>query len=155
MAYPVTQQLLEAVQAALVAAALVQRARVHLDRTDELPETELPALDILGGDAGAEESIDYLTVHHPAVQRRSLSFELSAVTGAITGAAKAGRILAGQVEAVLSASAAVSVNGVAIELLLAESVEAKVNGSAKPFFAVRQTWQAQYQALATDPTTAI
>lgn len=156
MALPVNQQVLEAIQAALQAASLVQRGRVHLDRTDEISETELPAIDILGGDTAAEESLEYLTMHDPALQLRSYSFELASVTGALDGAAKTGRVLAGQVEAVLCASVGVvTVNGRGIPLRLVQSVESKVNSNAKPFFAVRQTWQAEYQTAANDPTQAI
>ena len=98
MASVVKQQILEAIQAALVAAAIVGLDRVYLDRTDELPEDDLPAIDILGGDAAGEESIQYQTVHFPGIQQRSYSFEISAVARGITGAAKAARNLAGSVE---------------------------------------------------------
>lgn len=157
MASVVKQQILEAVQAALVAASLVNPGRVYLDRTDELPEDDLPAIDILGGDAAGEESIQYQTVHFPGIQQRSYSFEVASIARGITGAAKAARNLAGSVEATLRASAGtITVGGRAIDILLAEEFEAKLpGGNATPFVSVRQSWQAQYMTSGNDPTAPL
>lgn len=157
MASVVKQQILEAVQAALVAAALVPIDRVYLDRTDELPEDDLSAIDILGGDAAGEESIQYQTVHFPSIQQRSYSFEIASIARGLTGAAKAARNLAGSVEATLCASAStITVGGRSIDLLLAEESEVKLpGGNSTPFVSVRQTWQAQYMTSGNDPTVPL
>lgn len=145
MADHVQQQILEAVQTALVAAATVASSRVYLDRVDELPQANLPAIDILGPDDTGEEAIEHLTMHFPPVQQRSYSFAISSITALTSGSAKAARNLAKQVEAALLAAAGtITVSGKAIELVLAEGAERKDGAGALPMFAVRQTWQAQY-----------
>lgn len=145
MADHVQQQILEAVQTVLVAAATAASSRVYLDRVDEIPQANLPAIDILGPDDTGEESIEYLTMHFPPVQQRSYSFTISSVTALATGSAKAARNLAKQVEAALLAgTGTITVSGKTIELLLAEGTERKDGAGALPMFAVRQTWQAQY-----------
>lgn len=152
MADHVQQQILEAVQAVLVAAAIVPTGRVYLDRTDELPEDDLPAIDILGGDQGAEESIEYQTMHHPATQSRSFSFPITGVARGAHGAAKAARNLGRSVEAAIMATAStIAVGGRVIDMVLADSSERKQNGNALPMVAVSQTWQAQYHTTAGTP----
>lgn len=157
MASVVKQQILEAVQAALVAAALVTAGRVYLDRTDELPEDDLPAIDILGADVAGEESIQYQTIHFPGIQQRNYSFEIAAIARGVSDAAKTARNLAGTVEATLRSDAsAITVGGKAIDILLGEESETKLpSGSATPFVAVRQIWQAQYMTSGNDPTTPL
>jgi hypothetical protein len=145
MADHVQQQILEAVQTVLVAAATAASSRVYLDRVDEIPQANLPAIDILGPEDTGEESIEYLTMHFPPVQQRSYSFTISSITALATGSAKAARNLAKQVEAALLAgTGTITVSGKTIELLLAEGAERKDGAGALPLFAVRQTWQAQY-----------
>lgn len=145
MADHVQQQILEAVQTVLVAAATAASTRVYLDRVDEIPQANLPAIDILGPDDIGEESIEYLTMHFPPVQQRSYSFTISSVTALATGSAKAARNLAKEVEAaLLAAVGTITVGGKSIDLVLAEGTERKDGAGALPMFAVRQTWQAQY-----------
>lgn len=152
MADHVQQQILEAVQTTLVAAATVASTRVYLDRVDELPQANLPAIDILGPEDAGEEAIEYLTMHFPPVQRRSYTFTINSITALATGSAKAARNLAKQVEAALYAAAGtITVSGKAIDLVLAEGAERKDGTGALPMFAVRQTWQAQYQTTAGTP----
>ena len=55
------QRILEAVQAVLIAASTAAGARVYLDRVDELPAANLPAIDILGADDTGEDAIVYST----------------------------------------------------------------------------------------------
>lgn len=152
MADHVQQQILEAVQTALVAAATAASTRVYLDRVDEIPQGNLPAIDILGPDDTGEESIEYLTMHFPPVQQRSYTFAISSIAALATGSAKAARNLAKQVEAaLLAAVGTITVGGKAIDLVLAEGAERKDGAGALPMFAVRQTWQAQYQTTAGTP----
>lgn len=152
----VTQQILEAVQTALKAAATAAGNRVYLDRTDELPSGDLAAIDILGGDEAGEESIEYLTMHWPVTQRRSYSFAITSVTRAATGVAKAARNLAAQVEETLLASAtAITVGGTAIDMVLGEVSEAKTGGADLPLASVRQVWQAQYITAGGAPRAAL
>lgn len=152
MADHVQQQILEAVQTVLVAAATAAGSRVYLDRVDEIPQANLPAIDILGPEDAAEEAIEYLSMHFPPVQRRSYTFAISSITALATGSAKAARNLAKQVEAALLAGVAtITVSGKAIDLVLAEGIERKDGAGALPMFAVRQTWQAQYQTTAGTP----
>ena len=152
MADHVQQQILEAVQTALVAAATVAGSRVYLDRVDEIPQGNLPAIDILGPEDTGEEAIEYLTMHFPPVQRRSYTFAINSVTALASGSAKAARNLAKQVEAALMAGVAtITVSGKAIDLLLAEGAERKDGGGALPMFAVRHVWQAQYTTTAGTP----
>lgn len=152
MADHVQQQILEAVQTALVTAATAAGTRVYLDRVDELAQASLPAIDILGPDDTGEEAIEYLTLHFPSVQQRSYTFAIGSVTALATGSAKAARNLAKQVEAaLLAAIGSITVGGKAIDLVLAESSERKDGAGALPMFAVRQTWQAQYQTTAGTP----
>lgn len=147
------QRILEAVQAVLVAASTAAASRVYLDRVDELPAANLPAIDILGADDVGEDAIEYQTVHFPGVQRHAYSFAIRSVTALATGSAKASRNLAGQVEAALLAAAnTVAVGGVTIRVLLSDSSEVKDGAGALPIFAVRQSWQAQYQTSGGTPT---
>ena len=152
MADHVQQQILEAVQTALVAAATAASSRVYLDRVDELPQASLPVIDIMGPDDSGEESVEYVTLHFPAVQQRAYSFAINSVTALATGSAKAARNLALQVEAALMAAVGtITVGGKVIDLLLASSAERKDGAAALPMFAVTQTWQAQYTTTAGTP----
>jgi len=115
MADHVQQQILEAVQTALVAAATAASTRVYLDRVDEIPQANLPAIDILGPDDTGEESIQYLAMHFPPVQQRSYTFAISSIAALATGSAKAARNLAKQVEAaLLAAIGSITVGGSAV-----------------------------------------
>lgn len=155
MADHLQQQILERVQAVLLAAATDAGSRVYLDRADEIPQVDVPAIDILGREEVGEESIDYLTLNHPAVQRRSYSFPITSYAKG-NGAARASRNLAGAVESALAASAgAVAIGATAIEVVLAESSERKDGLGATLICAVRQVWQAQYQTHAGTPDVLV
>lgn len=146
------QRILEAVQAALVAAATAAGSRVYLDRVDEIPADNLPAIDILGADDTAEDTIEHLTIGFPPLQQHAYSFGIRAVCAQATGAAKAARNLAGQVEAVLlAASNTIAVGAAPILVLLAGSSEVKDGEGAAQLFVVRQQWQAQYQTQGGTP----
>lgn len=155
MADHVQQQILEAVQTALVAAATAASTRVYLDRVDEIPQANLPAIDILGPDDTGEESIQYLAMHFPPVQQRAYTFAISSIAALATGSARAARNLAKEVEAaLLAATGSITVGGKAIELVIADSAERKDGAGALPMFAVRQTWQAQYITTGGTPDVA-
>lgn len=147
------QRILEAVQTVLVAASTDAASRVYLDRVDELPAANLPAIDILGADDTGEDAIEYLTVHFPGEQRHTYSFGIRSVAALATGSAKAARNLAGQVEtALLTAANTIAVGGKPIKLLISDSSEVKDGAGALPVFVVRQSWQAQFQTTGGAPT---
>lgn len=146
------QRILEAVQAVLVAASTAAGARVYLDRVDELPAANLPAIDILGADDTGEDSIDEIVIHFPSRLQHVYTFPITCVCAQKTGAAKAARNMAKQVEAALLAGiSTVAVGGVAIDMALAGSAEVKSGDAAVPMFAVRQQWQVQYQTQGGAP----
>lgn len=146
------QRILEAVQTVLVAASTAAGSRVYLDRVDELPQANLPAIDILGAAGTGEDSIEYLTIHHPPLQSHDYSFDIRSVCAQATGAAKAARNLAKQVQAaLLAASNTIAVGSVPIRMLLSGSAEVKDGTGAYPMFAVAQQWQAQYQTAGGAP----
>lgn len=152
MADHVQQQILEAVQTVLVAASTAAGSHVYLDRVDEIPQGSLPLIDILGPDDTGEESIDYVTMHFPAVQRRAYSFAINSVTALASGSAKAARNLDKQIEAaLLAAVGTITVSGKAIDLVISESAERKDGTGALPMYVVRRTWQAQYTTTAGTP----
>lgn len=152
MADHLQNQILDAVKAALVSAALVATGRVYLDRTDEIPEGGLPAIDILGGDEGDEESIEYQTVHFPPLQARAFTFPIASITRG-EDCARSARNLAGDVEAVLLASSgAITVGGRKVSMLLASSSSTKTGDANTRMCAVRQSWQAQYHTQGGAPT---
>ena len=99
MAAHITQQIVAAVAATLVAASTAAGSRVYVDHPDELTAAMLPALVITCG----PEQIEALGLSWPFAQARSLSFDVIAVTTG-PGAAASSRALAGQAEAALYAS---------------------------------------------------
>lgn len=150
------QRILEAVQTVLVTAATAAGSRVYLDRVDEIPQGNLPAIDILGAGDTGEDAIEHLSIHHPPLMRHAYSFDIRAVCAQATGAAKAARNLAKQIEAaLLAASNTVSVSSVPIGMLLAGSTEIKDGSGSVPMFAVAQQWQAQYQTAGGAPDTPL
>jgi hypothetical protein len=149
----VTQQVLEAVQTALQDAATAAGSRVYLDRIQELPQDDLPAIDILGLNDGAEEVIEHATLGIPTIQRRTLSFPVYCITRGLTGSPRAARNLAGQVEAALLASAsAIVVGSTNILMALTGARGERRLDSALPFFSVGQEWTATYFTTAGAPT---
>ena len=146
------QRILEAVQAVLIAASTAASTRVYLDRVDELPSANLPAIDILGADETGEDAIEVLSIVWPLMLRHTYTFTIACVCAQSIGAAKAARNLAKQVEAALLAGlATVAVGGVAIDMAVAGSAEVKSGDGAVAMFAVRQQWQVQYQTQGGAP----
>lgn len=146
------QRILEAVQTVLAGAGTAAGAHVFLDRVDELPATSLPAIDILGADDTGEDAIEVLTMHFPATLQHAYSFPIACVCAQKTGAAKAARNLAKQVEvALLAASNTIAIGGVAIDMVMTGSDEVKDGAGAVPMFSVRQSWQAQYRTQGGAP----
>ena len=155
MADHVQQQILDTVQAVLVAAATAAAKRVYLDRVDEIPEANLPAIDILGGDDGDEESIEYQTVHFPPLQARAFTFPITSITRG-DDSARTARNLAGEVEArLLASSGVITVGGRKVSMLLASSSSTKTGDANARMCAVRQSWQAQYQTTGGAPTVPV
>lgn len=152
MADHAQQQILDAVQAALIAAATAAGSRVYLDRTDELPEDQLSAIDILGGDETGEDAIENVGLGWPPIQRHVFSFAVSSVTRSASGSAEAARNLAKQVEAALGASAAaIVVGGTSIAMRITASSGQKSPAGNQPMAAQRQTWEASYHTQAGSP----
>lgn len=158
MADHVHQQILQAVQAALISANTAAQSRVDLDRTDELPESELPAISILPlGDAGSE-AVEYLqTVHRPPLQQdRAYTFSIHCISGGDRGSMKVARNLAASVEVALLATAtAIQVGGKSIRMLLSQSEEVKTGAANTRLFSVRQQWQAQFRTVGGVPTASL
>ncbi|MCS4508891.1 hypothetical protein [Xylophilus ampelinus] len=148
MADHMQTRILQAVQAAILAAGLVPVDRVFLERPDELPTTLLPAVLLNGGD----ESVDDQTVNFPAVQLRVFQFEASACVKGEGGAPAAGRALAGGIEAALLALPATTLTGGLLRRLSLVGSRPDNSGTgAVGLFELRQTWQATYLTLAGAP----
>ena len=151
MAAHITQQILAAVAAALVAAGTAAGARVYVDHPDELTAAMLPALVITCG----PEQIEAMGLGFPFHQRRVLSFDIIAVTTG-AGAAASSRALAGQAESALYASeSACYLGDLTKEPILLQSTDPTVTGSGKEIIAeVRQSWQATYHTVSGLPDAA-
>lgn len=151
MAAHITQQILAAVAATLVAAGTAAGARVYVDHPDELTAAMLPAIVITCG----PEQIEALGLSWPFAQARSLSFDVIAVTTG-AGAAAASRALAGQVEAALYASDTASrLGGLAKAPILLQATDPTVTGAGKEIIAeLRQSWQAIYHTVSGVPDAA-
>lgn len=148
MADHLQQQILDAVQTTIAAAATAAGSNVYLDRVDELLQANLPAIHIEGGDE--EASAD--SINFPTVYSRAYSFSVACVCGQATGAAKAARNLAKQAEAALLASIGTfTAGGKAQALVLLGSSETKDGSGAVSLFEVRQQWQARYTTLGGSP----
>lgn len=151
MADHLQQQLLSAYQATLVAASTAAGSRVYLDRMDEIPQANLPALHI----EGQGETIDSMSVDWALLQDRTYTFTIAAAVGTQTAPAAAARDLAKQVEQALFASQATSTaSGKAKMLRLEGSNEDKDPSGATALFTVRQTWAVQYVTQSGAPDTA-
>ena len=84
------------------------------------------------------------------------TFSVACVVGQATGAAKAARNLAKQVEAALLASTTTfTAGGKCQALLLTASSEVKDGSGSVSMFEVRQQWQARYMTLSGTPDTPI
>lgn len=152
MADHLQQQILDYVQTTLTAAATSAGSNVFLDRVDELLQNNLPAIHIEGGDEDAQAD----SVNFPTVYTRLYSFTVAAVCGQATGAAKAARNLAKEVEAALLASTSTfTAGGKAQALILTGSTESKDGNGAVSLFEVRQSWTARYMTLGGTPDTPI
>lgn len=151
MADHLQQQLLDAYQATLVAASTAAASRVYLDRVDEVPQANLPALHI----EGQGESVDSTSIDWSQIQERAYTFTVSCITGLASGAAAAARNLAKQVEQALFATQATSTaSGKAKALRLEGSSEGKDGAAATSFYLVRQTWVVTYVTQSGIPDTA-
>ena len=151
MAAHITQQIVAAVAATLVAASTAAGSRVYVDHPDELTAAMLPALVITCG----PEQIEALGLSWPFAQARSLSFDVIAVTTG-PGAAASSRALAGQAEAALYASETTArLGGLTKAPILLQSTDPSVTGSGKEIIAeVRQSWQATYHTVSGVPDAA-
>ena len=151
MADHLQQQLLSAYQATLVAASTAAASRVYLDRVDEVPQANLPALHI----EGQGETVESTSIDWAQIQERAYSFTVSCITGLSSGAAAAARNLAKQVEQALFASQAASTaSGKAKALRLEGSTEGKDGTAATSLYLVRQSWVVTYVTQSGIPDTA-
>ena len=151
MAAHITQQILDALAATLVAASTAAGASVYVDHPDELTAAMLPAIVITAG----PEQIDAMGMGFPFAQDRRMAVDIISVcTG--SGAAAASRALAAQVEAALYASESTArLGGLAKSPLLLQSADPTVSGQASQLIAeVRQGWQVLYQTASGAPTVA-
>lgn len=151
MAAHITQQILTALAATLVAASTAAGASVYVDHPDELTAAMLPAIVITAG----PEQIDAMGMGFPFAQDRRMAVDIISVcTG--SGAAAASRALAAQVEAALYASESTArLGGLAKSPILLQSADPTVSGQASQLIAeVRQGWQVLYQTASGAPTVA-
>ena len=147
----ITQQILDALAATIVAASTAAGASVYVDHPDELTAAMLPAIVITAG----PEQIDAMGMGFPFAQDRRMAVDIISVcTG--SGAAAASRALAAQVEAALYASESTArLGGLAKSPLLLQSADPTVSGQASQLIAeVRQGWQVLYQTASGAPTVA-
>lgn len=151
MAAHITQQVLAAVAATLVAASTAAGARVYVDHPDELTAAMLPAVVVTCG----PEQIEALGFGFPFGQSRVLQFDVISVTTG-SGAAAASRALAGQVESALYASDSIArLGGIAKAPILLQSTDPNITGTGKELIAeVRQSWQATYHTVSGVPDAA-
>jgi len=151
MAAHAQQQILDAVKAALVAAATDAAARVHIDRVDEYTEADLPAIRITAGD----EPVEPLALHIRAAQRREMELEIACVTAGASAMADA-RELAKQVEQALYATVSVNtLSGKCSALTLTNVSPQLVAGASVLMAEVRHTWRATYHVRAGVPDTPV
>ena len=145
MADHINQQVLEAIQANLAAAATSAGSNVFLDRLDAVPEAKIPAILI----EGVGDVVDAQTVGFPPIYSRQYSFTVACLA---SGTAQAARNLAKQVEAALCANlAAYTANSLAKALLLTGSNEGKDGSGTTGLFEVRQSWTAQIMTVGNVP----
>jgi hypothetical protein len=147
----ITQQILDALAATIVAASTAAGASVYVDHPDELTAAMLPAIVITAG----PEQIDAMGMGFPFAQDRRMAVDIISVcTG--SGAAAASRALAAQVEAALYASESTArLGGLAKSPILLQSADPTVSGQASQLIAeVRQGWQVLYQTASGAPTVA-
>ena len=151
MADHLQQQLLDAYKATLIAAATAAGSRVYLDRVDEIPQANLPALHI----EGQSESVESISVDWSQIQQRAYTFTVSCVTGLSSTAAVDARNLGKQVEQALFATQATSTAaGKAKALRLEGSTEDKDGAAAVSMYALRQSWVADYVTQSGVPDAA-
>lgn len=138
MADHVQQQILDGVQAALIAAATAAGSRVYLDRVDALEVSDLPALLVQESPEG--ESVDPATVS--SLEQRTFSVLVAAVVAHGDDYAKDARALGLQVERVLGVPAfAVPKPGRA----RIASSRITLSGEGKELLAAKeQTWRFTY-----------
>lgn len=132
------QQILEAAQAILIAAATAAGSHVYLDHVDELLEADLPAIHVEGGD----EDVSDETIGFPVIQQRQFNFSTSCIVSG-AGYGKAARNLAAQIEVAFLTPAS-PLNGKTQSLRLRGSTVNKDGSGATVLFEVRQQWQASY-----------
>ena len=151
MAAHITQQILDALAATLVAASTAAGASVYVDHPDELTASMLPAIVITAG----PEQIEGLGLGFPFAQNRAMAVDIISVCAG-PGAAAASRALAGQVEAALYASESTAyLGGLAKQPIQLQSADPTVSGQASQLIAeVRQGWQVLAQTLSGAPTVA-
>jgi len=142
------QQILDAVKAALEAAALVGAGKVFLDRDDPVRPEELPAILIEEDPSG--ETVETQTIH--GLLSRELRVNVSAFPSAGSGSPAAARELALKVEKVLAAPTATLATSLCkggVRLVVSRQIN---SGDGERLMASRfQTWRLTYYARAHTP----
>lgn len=142
------QQILDQIQAVLVAGATAAGSRVYVDRVDPLHNHDLPA--ILVDESPEGELVQPFTIG--GVYRRDLAVQINCVVTDGDGAAAQARELALAVEKLLQASqplAALCTLGIDIT-----ASRHQVSGDGDRLLATRETsWTMSYAAPATTPDT--
>lgn len=101
MADHVSKQVVDAIVAAIIAGGTAASTRVYAGRITPVPQADLPAVTVSGGD----EQLEQLTTRSPYRQHRSLSIEVGVHVKALDAYDTNAYVLLQQVEHVIAAIA--------------------------------------------------
>ena len=147
------QQILEAMQAVIIAANTAAGSDVEIDRTEPWPAERVPAVEITTEDSA--ELVEPLTAHHPHLQQRTFEFEIRCTASGRTAPAES-RALGAEVETALIASASdVTLGGLTRTLLLTGVSSLKDGSGEVPVAEQRQKWRAIYVTQSGAPTQPV
>jgi hypothetical protein len=139
-----TDQIMTALQTALIAASTAAGARVYIDRVDSLQPNEVPA--ILIEDRGEASEV----IELDDTQQRTSTIAIHCATSHSTSAASDARAFGVAVEKAIANSAAVK--ALAHLGMYIQSSQTEVNGDGDRLLASRdQVWQATYLVHPTAP----
>ena len=148
MADHVDQQIVDAV-VTLVTGLTTSGSRVFKDHLYPFAEADLPCLSV----TSADEQVEYLTIHKPRMQAKTITVSVEAVAKASALMMSTLRAMRKEVEVVLATNQ--SVNGLARALRLAgTSTRQDVTGD-QPVGVATMTYEIEVYCLETTPNVAI
>lgn len=148
MANHVRQQLREAI-AALVTGLTTTGGRVFQSRVYSLQESELPALMI----ATEDEQIEYLTVHNPRIQAKTVTVSIRAVAKATANLDDTLDAICKEVEVALATNQGVS--GLAKALRMSGTTITLDGAGEQPVGVASMTYEIEVYCNETTPDVAI